>query len=148
MKVCTAHDAHSSEFHRAEALLGIFFVSSFSAFLSEALLGLFCKHFFRISLSLIKARNCRNPQKCGRLEALKKIRKCGKIRKIPIPGYSSRPQIFMIKHGKDKTIFPQQKRQSLRLVLYFSTFRTILKPMKILELLLLFRKEKSDNLEI
>ena len=52
MKVCTANDAHSSEVHRAEALLGIFFVSSFSAFLSEALLGLFCKHFFRISLSL------------------------------------------------------------------------------------------------
>ena len=52
MKVCTAHDAHSSEVHRPEALLGIFFVSSFSAFLSEALLGLFCKHFFRISLSL------------------------------------------------------------------------------------------------
>ena len=72
MKVRAAHDAHSSEVHRAEALLGIFFVSSFSAFLSEALLGLFCKHFFRISLSLIKARNCRNPQKCGRLEALKK----------------------------------------------------------------------------
>ena len=72
MKVRTAHDAHSSEVHRAKALLGIFFVSSFSAFLSEAPLGLFCKHFFRISLSLIKARNCRNPQKCGRLEALKK----------------------------------------------------------------------------
>ena len=52
MKVCTAHDAHSSEVHTAEALLGIFFVSSFSAFLSEALLGLFCKHFFRISPSL------------------------------------------------------------------------------------------------
>ena len=46
MKVCTAHDAHSSEVCRAEALLGIFFVSNFSAFLSEALLGLFCKHFF------------------------------------------------------------------------------------------------------
>ena len=52
MKVRTAHDAHSPEVHRAEALLGIFFVSSFSAFLSEALLGLFCKHLFRISLSL------------------------------------------------------------------------------------------------
>ena len=52
MKVCTAHDPHSSEGHRPEALLGIFFLSSFSAFLSEALLGLFCKHFFRISLSL------------------------------------------------------------------------------------------------
>ena len=37
-------------------------VRAFSAFLSEALLGLFCKHFFRISLSLIKARNCRNPE--------------------------------------------------------------------------------------
>ena len=72
MKVCTAHDPHSSEVHRAEALLGIFFVSSFSAFLSEALLEWFCKHFFRISLSLIKAQNCRNPQKYGRLEALKK----------------------------------------------------------------------------
>ena len=74
MKVRTAHDAHSSEVHRAEALLGIFLVSSFSTFLSEALLGLFCKHFFSnfLSLSLIKARNCRNPQKCGRLEALKK----------------------------------------------------------------------------
>ena len=76
MKVCTAHDAHSSEVHIAKALLGIFFVSNFSAFLSEALLGLFCKHFFnRISLPLIrvrKARNCRNPQKCRRLEALKK----------------------------------------------------------------------------
>ena len=46
MKVRTARDAHSSEVHRAEALLGIFFVSSFSAFLSEALFGLFCKHFF------------------------------------------------------------------------------------------------------
>ena len=80
MKVCTAHDAHSSEVHRAEALLGTFFVSSFSAFLSKGL------HF---SLSLIKARNCRNLQKCGRLEALKKIRKCGKIRKIPIPGSGS-----------------------------------------------------------
>ena len=52
MKVCTAHDAHCSEVHEAEALLGIFFVSNFSAFLSEVLLGLFCKHFFRISLSL------------------------------------------------------------------------------------------------
>ena len=84
MKVCTAHDAHSSEVRRAEALSGKFFVSNFSAFLSEALLGLFCKNFFsRISHSLItvrEARNCRNPQKCGRLEALKK-----KIRKIPIP---------------------------------------------------------------
>ena len=71
MKVCTAHDTHSSEVCEDEALLGI--VSNFSAFLSEALLGLFCKHFFRISLSLIrvqKAQNCENPQKCGRLEAL------------------------------------------------------------------------------
>ena len=77
MKVCTAHDAHCLEVRGAKALLGIFFVSNFSAFLSEALLGLFCKHFF-ISLSLIrvrkvrKAQNFRNPQKCGRLEALKK----------------------------------------------------------------------------
>ena len=76
MKVCTAHDAHSLEVRGAEALLGIFFVSHFSAFLSKAPLGLFWKHFFfRISLSLIrvrKAQKCRNPQKCGRLEALKK----------------------------------------------------------------------------
>ena len=60
MKVCTAHDAHSSEVCIAEALLqvlGIFFVCNFSAFLSEALLGLFCKHFFnRISLPLIRVR--------------------------------------------------------------------------------------------
>ena len=53
-------------------------MSNFSAFLSEALLGLFCKLLFtRISLLLIrfrvrKAQNCGNPQKCGRLEALKK----------------------------------------------------------------------------
>ena len=53
MKVCTAHDAHSSEVRGAEALLGIFFVSHFSAFLSEALLGLFCKHFFSAFLSLL-----------------------------------------------------------------------------------------------
>ena len=46
MKVCTAHDTHCSEVHGAEALLGIFFVSNFSTFLSEALLGLFSKHFF------------------------------------------------------------------------------------------------------
>ena len=66
MKVCTAHNAHSSEVPGAEALLGIFFVSHFSAFLSEALLGLFCKHFFpHFSLSLIrvrKAQNCRNAE--------------------------------------------------------------------------------------
>ena len=73
-KVCTVHDANSSEVCPDEALLGI--VTNFSEFLSEALLGLFCKHFFRISLSLIrvqkvrKARKCGNPQKCGRLEAL------------------------------------------------------------------------------
>ena len=66
--MCTAHDAHSSEVRGDEALLGI--VSNLSAFLSEALLRLFCKHFFRISFSLIrvrrvrKARNCGNPQKC------------------------------------------------------------------------------------
>ena len=75
MKVCTAHDAHSSEVRGPEALLRIFFVSNFSAFLSEALLGLFSIHFFRNSFSLIrvrKDRNNRNPQKCGRLEALKK----------------------------------------------------------------------------
>ena len=52
MKVCTAHDAHSSEFQGAEALLGIFFVSHFSQFLSKALLGLFCKQFFPPFLSL------------------------------------------------------------------------------------------------
>ena len=52
MKVCTAHDAHNSEVRGAEALLGIFFVSNFSAFLSEALLGLFCKRFFSAFLSL------------------------------------------------------------------------------------------------
>ena len=46
MKVCTAHDAHSSEVCGPEAMLGIFFVSNFSAFLSEALLGLYCKHLF------------------------------------------------------------------------------------------------------
>ena len=51
MKVCTAHEAHCSEVHGAEALLGIFFVSNCSAFLSEALLGLFCKHFFFAFLS-------------------------------------------------------------------------------------------------
>ena len=54
MKVCTAHDAHSSEVCEDKALLVI--VSNFSAFLSEALLGLFCKHFFpHFSLSLISA---------------------------------------------------------------------------------------------
>ena len=52
MKVCTAHDAHSSEVCGAEALLGIFFESHFSVFLSEALLGLFCKHFFFPHFSL------------------------------------------------------------------------------------------------
>ena len=89
MKVCTAHDAHCWEVCGAEALLGIFFVSNFSAFLSEALLGLFCKHFFSAFLSPWL--------ECGKLETVeirrdaedwkhwKKIRKCGKIRKIPIP---------------------------------------------------------------
>ena len=36
----------STEVREAEALLGIFFVSNFSSFLFQALLGLFCKHFF------------------------------------------------------------------------------------------------------
>ena len=87
MKVRTAHDAHSPEVHRAEALLGIFFVSSFSAFLSEALLGLFCKHLFRISLSLwLKLGTAEIGRNAEDWNYWKKIRKCGKIRKIPIPG--------------------------------------------------------------
>ena len=78
MKVCTAHDAHSSEVHRAEALLGIFFVSSFSAFLSEALSGLFCKHFFRISLSLwLKLETTEI------LERLEELKKNPQMRKNP-----------------------------------------------------------------
>ena len=44
IKGWTAHDAHSSEVRGDEALLGI--VSNLSAFLSEALLRLFCKNFF------------------------------------------------------------------------------------------------------
>ena len=69
MKVCTAHDAHCSEVCGAEALLGIFFVSNFSAFLSKALLGLFCKHFFpRISLS-------------DKSAEISKLRKSAEIRK-------------------------------------------------------------------
>ena len=87
MKVRTAHDAHSSEVHRAEALLGIFFVSSFSAFLSGALLGLFCKHFFRISLSLwLKLETAEIRRNAEDWKYWKKICKCEKIRKIPIPG--------------------------------------------------------------
>ena len=40
------------EVRGTEALLGLFFVSNFSAFLSEALLGLFCKNFFFPHFSL------------------------------------------------------------------------------------------------
>ena len=70
MKVCTAHDAHCSEVCGAEDLLGIFFVSNFSAFLSEALLGLFCKHFFSafLSLSLIRVQKVRKARNCGNQE--------------------------------------------------------------------------------
>ena len=91
MKVCTAHDTHSSEVRRAEALLGIFFVSNFSAFLSEAPLGLFCKHFFPYfslsdySAGSSKLQKSAEMRKIGSTEK-KKIRKlCEKIRKIPIP---------------------------------------------------------------
>ena len=85
MKVCTGHDAHCSEVCGAEALLGIFFVSNFSAFFSEALLGLVCKHFFPyFSLSDWSAES-------SKLQKSAEMRKIGstekKICKIPIPHY-------------------------------------------------------------
>ena len=73
MKVCTAHDTPCSEVCRAEALLGIFFVSTFHAFLSETLLWLFCKHFFpHFSLSDKSAESVESS----------KLRKSAEIHKI------------------------------------------------------------------